>query len=101
MSDSLFIILVVGLAIGAILGLTFALQTRVRHRGTLGNPLPPLDRTGRRLWWIARILVGLMALSILGAFAYRSLLLVGISAACLFLYILDGLIYRLIYQPRK
>jgi hypothetical protein len=101
MNDSAFIIAVVIVAVGAILGIAYSLEARIRRRGTLGRPLPPLNRTGRRLWWVARVLVALMVLSMVIAFVYRSLPFVWLAAACLLLYILEGLLYRLVLQRRK
>ena len=101
MSDTLFIILVLFVAIGGLVGVAYFLDKRGKKSKPIRPPLPEPGPTGRVLLWIARILVVIMVLSIIGAFVFSSLLLAWLTASCLFLYIVDGIIYRVVRMTGK
>ena len=96
MSNSLVIILVVVIGIGSLVAVAFFLDQRRKKSGPVGPAWPPLGPFGKLLLWIARILVGLMVLSIIGAFVFRSLILVLVTAFSLALYLVVGFVYRIV-----
>jgi len=100
MSDLLLIIPVLVVAIGGLIGVAYVLDKR-GQKNRAGPALPEPGPSGRILLWLARILVVIMVLSIIGAIAFRSLPLVGLTISCLFFYILIGLIYRVVRLTGK
>ncbi len=96
MRDTLFIILVLVVSIGGLVGVAYFLDRRGKKSKSFRSPLPGPGPTGRILLWIARILVVIMVLSIIGAFVLSSLSLAWLTASCLFLYIVDGIVYRVV-----
>ena len=60
MSDTLFIILVLFVAIGGLVGVAYFLDKRGKKSKPIRPPLPEPGPTGRVLLWIARILVVIM-----------------------------------------
>ena len=101
MNDILFIILVLVVAIGGVVSVAYLLDKRRKKSNPIGPTLPKLGLIGRILLWIARILVGFMVFSIIGVFVFRSLPLVWFTAGFLALYILDGIIYRVVRLTGK
>ena len=101
MSDIVFIILVLVVAIGGLVGVAYLLDKRRKKSNPIGSTLPDLGPIGRILLWIARIIVGFMVLSIIGAFVFRYLPLVWFTASCLALYILNGIIFRVVRLTGK
>ncbi len=93
MSGTVTIVLVAVVGIGGLVGVAWLLDRRRRVAGPAGPALPQPGPLGRLFLWIARGLVVAMVLSILGAFVFRSLTLAWVTATCLLLYIIDGLIY--------
>jgi hypothetical protein len=96
MTDTLFIILVLIVAIGAVVGVAYLLDKPGKKSNAAANTLPKTGTVGNMLLWIARILGVVVILSIVGAFVFNSLPLVWLAASCLTLYILDGIIYRIV-----
>ncbi len=101
MSDSLFIILILVIAIGGLVAAAYLLDKRGKKSKPIGPSLPKPGPVGKVFLWIARILVALMVLSIIGAFVFRSLPLTWFTGGCLALYILDGIIYRIVLLTGK
>ncbi len=101
MSDALIIILVLVVGIGGLVAAAYFLDQRRKKSGPIGSALPQPGPIGRVLLWIARILVVLMVLSIVGAFAFQSLPLAWLTASCLALYIIDGIAYRVVRLTDK
>jgi len=94
MGNTFFIVLVLIVAIGTVVGVAYLLDKRGKQSRPANPSFPELGPIGKALMWVARILVVLMILSIIGAFAFRSLTLVSLTGGCLGLYLIDGLIYR-------
>ncbi len=101
MSGTVTIVLVAVIGIGGLVGVAWLLDRRRRVAGSIGPVLPPPGPSGRLFLWIARGLVAAMVLSILGAFVFRSLTLAWVTATCLLLYIIDGLMYRAVRITRR
>ena len=101
MSGTLFIMLVLVIGLGGLVGVAYWLDERAKSSKPLGPVLPTPGPIGRILLWIARILVVFMVLSIIGAFVFRSLSLAWITGGCLTLYIIDGMIYRVVRGTGK
>ena len=101
MTDTLFIILVIISAVGTLLGVAYILDRRGKKSNPAANTLPHLGPVGQMLLWVARILIAVMIISIIGSFVFDSLALVWLSASCLALYILDGILYRIIRATGK
>jgi hypothetical protein len=101
MSSIFFIIFVSVIAIGTILGIAYILDKRGKQSKSANPALLKLGPIGIVLIWVARTSVVLMILSIIGAFVFRSLPLISFAGSCLGLYILDGIIYRVIRSTGK
>lgn len=101
MSDTLIIILIVVIEIGSLVAMAYFLDQRRKKTEPVGPALPPLGPGGKILLWIARILVGLMVVSIVGAFALRSILLAWLTASCLALYLITGFVFRIVRADGK
>jgi hypothetical protein len=101
MNDTLFIILVLFVAIGGLVSVAYFLDKRGKKSKPIDPPLPELGPTGKTLLWIAGILVAITVLSIIGAFVFSSLPLAWLSASCMVLYIVDGIIYRAVRLKGK
>jgi hypothetical protein len=95
MNDALVIVLVLVAGVGGLVAAAYALDRRRGRSGAIGPVPPPPGPIGRILLWIARILVGLMVASIIGAFAFRSMLLAWLTAVWLALYLVVGVAYRI------
>jgi hypothetical protein len=101
MSDTFVIILVLFVGIGGLVGGAYFLDNRGKKIKPIGPVMPNPGPFGRLLLWIARILVAIMVLSIIGAFVFKSLLLVWITGSCLTFYMVDGIIYRAVRLTGK
>lgn len=87
--------------IGGLIGIAYYLDRRRKNAGPIGPALPEIGPVGRLLLWVGRILVVLMVLSIVGAFVFRSGMLFSITVGCLLLYIVVGVIYRVMRVTGK
>jgi hypothetical protein len=96
MSDSLYIVVILVVAIGGLIGVAYLLDQRGKKRKPLGPTLPEPEPLSRIFLWIARILVGIMVLAVVAAIVYKSLPLIELAGGGLSLYILTGLIYRIV-----
>ena len=96
MSNTILIILVLIGAIGSVVFIAYILDRRSKKVKSTGSPLRKPGPIGKIFLWIARILVAVMVLSIIGAFAFQSLALAWFTGACILLYIIDGMIYRVL-----
>jgi len=96
MSDTLFIILVLLVAAGGVLGVAYMMDKRDKKSKPVDHPLPELGPIGRMLLWGGRVFIVLAVLSVIGAFVFNSLPFVGLAASCIALYILSGIIYRIV-----
>ena len=96
MSDRILLIIVPAVALGGLVGIAYLLDQRTKKNQPVGPKLPEPGPLGRSLLWITRALVVIMLLSIIGAFVFKSLALAGVTAGCLALYIINGLIFRAI-----
>ena len=101
MSDTLLIIVVLAIAVGGLVAVAYLLDKRGKKSQPIGPTLPESGPIGKLLLWIARIMVALMMLSIIGAFVYRSLALASFTGCCLAIYIIDGIIYRIVRLSGK
>jgi len=101
MSDKLILILVPVVLIGGLVGVAYLLDKRGKKSEPIGPTLPPPGPIGKILLWIARVLVILMVLSIIGALAFRSLPLAWLTGSFLLMYIIDGTIYRFVRLTGK
>lgn len=96
---------VIILAITAVLiaPIVYVLRKRSKRFKPVDTPLTHLSDTGlfgKVLVWTARILIVLMVLSITGAFVFRSIALVSLTGTCLGLYLLNGIIYRIVVRSK-
>jgi len=99
MSDVFFIILVSVVAIGVVFGIAYLLEKRIKQPNPSSTPLRPLPKlgpVGKVFLWIARVLIVLIPLPIIGAFVFRSMALVSLTGSLLGLYILNGIIYQIV-----
>jgi len=101
MSDTLLIILVCVFAIGGLVSVACILDKRSKQSEPAGYSKPEPGSIAKILLWIARMLIALTILSIIGAFAYRSLFLAQLAGSLLFLNIIDGILYRVVLSVGK
>jgi len=96
MYDALLIVIVLIVGIGGLVGIAYTLDQRGKRLRGDGPKLPKTGPIGRLLPWIAGGIVALTILSLIGAFAFRSLVLVRLTWVGLFVYIINGIIYRIV-----
>ncbi len=101
LEDALFALAVVLVAVGGLIGIAYSLDVRRARHGPIGPRLPPPGAIGRTLWWAARILAGLMLLSVLFAYVLRRPVLAWIALGCLVLFFIDHVVYRVIRLTGK
>ncbi len=101
MTDSQLVILVLLFAIGGLIAVAYLLDQRRKKSGEIGPELPALGPVGKSLLWIARFLVAGMVLSIIAAIALGSLQLAYLTGGLLGLYIIDGVIFRIVKLTGK
>jgi len=89
------------LAVGGLLGVAYSLDVRRVRHGPIGPKLPPAGAIGRACWWAARILVGMMLLSVALAWLLRLPDIAWLAVACLALFFIDHVIYRVIRLTGK
>jgi hypothetical protein len=94
MSNLFLIIFVLVIGLGGLFGVAWFLDRRGR-KAREAQLLPKPGPIGRILLWIARILILLCILSVIGAFLFQSKELVWFAGDCLMLYIVDGILYRI------
>jgi hypothetical protein len=100
-NDTLLIIATLAVFVGGLVVVAYLLDKRgIAHR-PIDPPLPELGPLGKILLWIARILVVLMVLSLIGAIAFKSLPLALLTGSSLWLYILSGILYRVVRLTGK
>ncbi len=98
MIDGFLIIVVVLIAIGGIAGVAYLLDKRGKNADQTPPKPGPIARV---FWWIARILVVLMVLSIIGAIKNASIPLASLTGTLLGVYIFNGIIYRILLANGK
>src|SRR5512142_111848 len=96
LEDALFALAVILVGIGGLIGIAYSLDVRRLRHGPLGPRLPPPGAVGRACWWVARILAGLMLISVVLAHVLRLPALAWIALGGLALFFIDHVIYRLI-----
>ena len=101
MNDALLIITVPVVIVGGLVAVAYLLDKRGKAHRPSDPPLPELGPLGKILLWIARILVVLMVLSLIGAIVFRSLPLASLTGSGLLVYILDGVLYRVVRLTGK
>src|SRR5512143_562189 len=101
MENALFAIAVVVLAVGGLLGIAYSLDVRRERHGPLGPKLPPPGAIGRACWWAARILVGMMLLSVALAYILHLPDIAWLAVGGLALFFVDHVIYRVIRLTGK
>src|SRR5690349_20257123 len=94
MSSAFLIVLVLVVGLGGLFGLAWLLDRRGRKAREVQS-LPKPGPIARTLLWVARILMLMTVLSIVGAFLLQSKELVWFAGDCLVLYIVDGILYRI------
>ncbi len=103
MDSIVYIVIILAIATGLIAPIVYVLRKRSKSIKPVDTPLTHLSEIGlfgKVLVWAARILIVLMVLSIIGAFAFRSMALVSLTATCLGLYIFSGIIYRIVVRSK-
>jgi hypothetical protein len=101
MEDATFIMGVMVLAVGGLLGVAYSLDIRRKRYGVLGPKLPPAGRLGRRLWLAARLLTALMVLLAAAAYAWHSAWLAGMVLGLFLLFFADHTAYRIVRLTGK
>jgi hypothetical protein len=101
MNDTFYIIIVLFTLIGGLILAAYFLEKRGKIDKPNNQNLPELGRVGKILLWIIRILVITMALSLVGGFVFKSLPLFWVTASCLLLYVIVGIIFRIIRLAGK
>ena len=101
MENALFAMAVVVLAVGGLLGVAYSLDVRRERHGPLGPKLPPPGAIGRACWWAARILVGMMLLSVALAYMLQLPDIAWLAVGCVVLFFIDHVIYRVIRLTGK
>ncbi len=99
--DSLFVLAVILVGVGGLIGIAYSLDVRRARHGPLGPALPRPGALGRTLWWTARLLAGVMLLSVALAYVLHLPNLAWIALGCLALFFIDHVIYRLIRLTGK
>jgi hypothetical protein len=100
MSDLLLIILVLAGGFGLIIGVAYLLNKRGRK--SQGDPaISKSGPVGKILLWITRALVILMVLSIIGAIVFVSIKWIWSTAVFLLLYIIVGILRRIVLLSGK
>ncbi len=99
--DALFALAVILVAVGSLIGIAYSLDVRRRRHGPIGPRLPPPGAVGRTCWWIARILAGVMLLSVLFGYLLHRPVLAWIALGGLALFFVDHVIYRVIRLTGK
>ncbi len=95
MDNAVLIIFVLVTGLGGLFGPAWLLDRRGRKARESRAPLPEPGPIGRILLWIARILILLCILSVIGAFLFQSKELVWFAGDCLIMYIVAGILYRI------
>lgn len=100
MSDLLLVILVLAGAFGLIIGVAYALNKHsIKTQGDSAIPKPgPVSKV---LLWITRALVIFMVLSIIGAIVFVSITWIWFTAVLLLLYIIVGILRRILLVSGK
>ncbi len=101
LEDALFVLAVIIVAVGGLVGIAYSLDVRRERHGPIGPRLPPPGTVGRTLWWAARVLAGLMLLSVLLAHVLHRPVLAWIGIGCLALFFIDHVLYRVIRLTGK
>ena len=101
MNDILLIILVLVVAMGGVMGVAYLLDKRGKKPKSAARTLIELGPLGRAVVLVGKVLLGLTVTSLICTFAFNSLPFAWLSASWLALYVLDGLIYRIIRLTGK
>ena len=96
MNNTILVIGVLIVAIGGIGAVAYFLEKRGKKSKPVATDLPELGPKGKVLLWIARILVVLMVLSVIGFFVFRSRSFLWVTGISLGLFAIYGFIFRII-----
>ncbi len=99
--DALFVLAVIIVAVGGLIGIAYSLDVRRERHGPIGPRLPPPGAIGRTCWWVARILAGVMVISVLFAYVLRLPWLAWFALGCMALFFIDHVVYRVIRLTGK
>jgi len=94
MSDNLFIILVLIMAFGIVFGVAAMLNKRSKTLHKIESK-PPSGPISKILLWISYGLLIIAVLFIIGTFAFNQEIYAGFAGSLVFLYIIVGVIYRI------
>jgi hypothetical protein len=98
MSNTFLIALVLVVGLGGLFAAAYLLDKRGKaHRPSL----PKSGPLGRIFKWVGGFLVAMAAASVIGALVFRSMALVQLAGTAVGLYLLDGIIYRILLSAGK
>lgn len=98
MSDTVFIILVLIIAFGIVFGIAYLLDSSRKSVNITDSDAPP-GPVSRIVLWISYGLIVMTILFVIGAFALNQVFLASLARNSIFLYIIMGIIYR-VMKPR-
>jgi hypothetical protein len=98
MSNTLLIALVLVVCLGGLFAAACFLDKRAKaHRPAL----PKAGPVGRIFKWAGGFLVAMAVATVIGALVFRSMVLVQLAGAALGLYVVDGIICRILLSTGK
>jgi hypothetical protein len=98
MSNTILIALVLVVGLGGLFSAAYLLD----KRGKAHHPaLPKAGPLGRIFKWVGGFLVVMAVALVIGALVFRSMVLVQLTGTSLVLYVLDGVIYRILLSTGK
>ena len=98
MSDSVFTILVLIAAFGIIFGVAYMLDSRKKQTSKTNSKIS-LGPISRIVLWISYGLILITILFLVGAFTFNQVFFAGLAKNFIYLYIIIGIVYRII-KPR-
>jgi heme/copper-type cytochrome/quinol oxidase subunit 2 len=101
MNDLILIGVVLVIAIGGLVVVASMLEGRRSRSGSTTPELPEPGPVAQILFWIVRILVIMMVLSVIGFFVFKSLTPVWIATGCLITYMIVGRLYQIARMTGK
>ena len=101
MNETALVLTVLIIAIGGLAGVAYLLQKRRKGTDPSAPDIPSPGPIGRALFWIVRVLVVLMVLSIISFFVLQSMTFLWVAAILLLAYLVVGRIYQIVLLAGK
>jgi hypothetical protein len=94
MSDALFVVIVLVVALGGLAAAAYLIEKRSKKSPSKVPLMPEPGPVGRVLFWVTRVLVVFLVLCAVGAFVFKSLALVWVAFGLILLGVVIGRIYH-------